>query len=294
MTTRRGFFSLRATWAIPVFAVLTLVLGVMGWLDHGYRFAEAAYRSVTLFDLGNGFYQDPPGSTDWRFQLGRWTGLAAIFGAAFIALGAVLQERIALAMARWMKQQVVVIGGEGIATKAFEAARAARKSVVWIGATALGAGSIRSIALPWPPDDHARTVVEHAGDADHVLVAQDDDANALVLARAARQAAPRAFITVLMEDARLAEEAAATLNEPRTRVLSVAAVSSRALHLEHPPFLIAKDLGHRRIHALIVGFGQTGQAIARDLIVNCRTTYLGLPRITVVDPAAKALEGVIR
>jgi len=83
-------------------------------------------------------------------------------------------------------------------------------------------------------------------------------------------------------------------NEPRTRILSSAAVSARALHVDHPPFLIAKDLGHDRIHALIVGFGQTGQAIARDLIVNCRTTYLGPPRITVVDPNAKALEGVIR
>jgi hypothetical protein len=37
-----------------------------------------------------------------------------------------------------------------------------------------------------------------------------------------------------------------------------------------------------------------GQAIARDLIVNCRTTYLGLPQITIIDPAAKALEGVMR
>jgi hypothetical protein len=44
----------------------------------------------------------------------------------------------------------------------------------------------------------------------------------------------------------------------------------------------------------MVGFGQTGQAIARDLIVNCRTTDLELPRITVIDPAAKALEGVLR
>ena len=52
----------------------------------------------------------------------------------------------------------------------------------------------------------------------------------------------------------------------------------------HPPFLIAKERGHERVHALIVGFGQTGQSIARDLIVNCRTTYLGRPRITVIDP----------
>ncbi len=278
MTTRRGFFSVRATWAGPAFALITMGLGIWGWLDHGLRPMDAAYRAVALFDIGNSYYTDPPASTDWRFQIGRWTGLASLWGAAFIAVGAVLQERVALAVARFVRQEVVVIGEEGVAAKAFE----------------LGAGSIRSIALPWPPVDHARTVIEHAGGADHILVAQEDDAGALVLARAARLTAPSAFITVLMRDARLAEDAAATLNEPRARVLSVAAVSARALSLEHPSFLIAKDLGHPRIHALIIGFGQTGQAIARDLIVNCRTTYLELPWITVIDPHARALEGVIR
>src|SRR5437867_625934 len=73
MTTRRGIISLTATWAIPVFAVLTLGLGLSGWLDHGYRVGEAAYRSVALFDLGNGYYGDPPGSTDWRFKIARRT-----------------------------------------------------------------------------------------------------------------------------------------------------------------------------------------------------------------------------
>jgi hypothetical protein len=268
-TTRKGFFSLKATWIIPALAVATLALGVTAWLDHGLAFGEALYRAVALFDIGNGFYANPP--VDWRFQVGRWTGLTSLFGAALIALAAVLQERVALSVARWMKQQVVVIGGDGLATKAFEAARRAGKSVVWLGASTLGAGSIRSIALPWPPEDKASTVRDHAGDADHVVVAHEDDASALTLIRGARQAAPKAFITVLMHDARLAEDAAATLNESRTRVLSLAAVSARALHIAHPPFLIAKQAGHKRIHAVNVGFGQTGQANARDLKVNCPT-----------------------
>ena len=138
------------------------------------------------------------------------------------------------------------------------------------------------------------TISTHTIGADHILVTHNDDAEALVLARAARIAAPKAFITVLMHDTRLSEDMAATVNESRTRVLSIAAVSARALHLEHPPFLAARDKGHQRIHALIIGFGQTGQAIARDLIVNCRTAYLEKPRITVVDPNAPTLENVMR
>ncbi|MFI4973336.1 MAG: RyR domain-containing protein [Caulobacterales bacterium] len=304
MSPRRGRFSLNAAWAIPAFAVLTLALGVSGWLAYGYRIDEAAYRGVALFDVANDYYRNPPGSTDLRFLVARWTALIAMFGAAIFAIGAVLRERGVLAMARMLRQEVIVIGGEGIATKAFEAARRGggavvwtrkgRKSTVWIGASSLGVGSLRSIALPWPPDDRATTVAAYAGAADHILLAQDDDAGALVLARAARAAAPTAFITLLLRDVRLAEDAAATFNEPRTRVLSVAGVSARALTIAHPPFLIARQARHARIHALIVGFGQTGEAIARDLIVNCRTTYLGRPRITVIDPNAKALEGVIR
>jgi len=303
MTARRGLGALSAAWAIGAFVVVTLGLGVWGWLAYGYRIDEAAYRAVALFDVASYAYQSHPGDADWRFLVGRWTALIAAFGAAIFAIGAVLRERAAQAAARLMRQEVIVIGGDGVAAKAFEAARRTGegvalirrgKSVVWLGAPSIAAQSLRSIALPWPPDDHVATVIAYARGADHILLAEDDDADALVLARAARAAAPGAFITVLMRDARLAEDAAATFNEPGTRVLSVASVSARALIIAHPPFLIAKDLRHPRIHALIVGFGQTGQAIARELIVNCRTTFLGLPRITIVDPNAKALEGVLR
>ena len=161
-------------------------------------------------------------------------------------------------------------------------------------ASAIRLNDLRTIALPWPPQERAQAVIDYAGRADHVLVAHHDDAEALTLTRAARIAAPQAYITVLMRDVRLAEDAGATLNEAKTRVLSQAAIAARALTIAHPPFLIAKDRKHERIHALIIGFGQTGQAIARDLIVNCRTTYLGLPHLTIIDPQAKALEGVMR
>jgi len=293
VSARRGLGALSAAWAIAAFVVVTLGLGLWGWLDYGYRLDEAAYRAVGLFDVDGFAYQSHPGDADWRFLVGRWTALIGAFGAAIFAIGAVLQERGARAVARLMRQDVIVIGSEGVATKAFETARRGR-SVLWVGAPSISAQSLRSIAVPWPADDHEVTVTAYARGANHVLLAEDDDADALVLARAARSTAPNAFITVLMRDVRLAEDAAATFNEPRTRVLSVASVSARALIIAHPPFLIARDLGHLRIHGLIVGFGQTGQAIARELIVNCRTTFLGLPRITVVDPNAKALEGVLR
>jgi hypothetical protein len=291
---RRGL-RVNPAWAIPVLAVVSIVLGIWGWRDQGYSFTTAAFRTLGLFDTANGFYDaHAPGPTDWRFAVAVWTGFATLSGTFFFTIMALLQSRATYALARMVRQRVIVIGGEGIASRAFEEAQRVGKSVIWLGAPVLSAPSIRAIALPWPLEDHGAILGEYASNPDHILLAEEDDADALVLTRACRAAAPNAFITVLMRDVRLAEDAAATLNEARTRVLSVAEVSARALCIDHPPFLIAKELGHSRIHALIVGFGQHGQALASDIIVNCRTTYLGIPSITVIDPNAGALEGVLR
>jgi RyR domain len=291
---RRGFV-VNPAWAIPVLAILTVALGVWGWEARGYHLADALFRTTGLFDTANGFYDvKPRENADWRFAIAEWTGFATLSATFFLTIFALLQARATQAAARWRRQHVIIVGGEGIASRAFEAAQRAGKSVIWLGAPVLNASSARAFALPWPLDDHSAIIAQYAKGPDHILLAEEDDADALVLTRAARVVAPDAFITVLMRDVRLAEDAAATLNEARTRVLSVAEVAARALCIDHPPFLIAQEVGHKRIHALIVGFGQHGQAIASDIIVNCRTTYLGLPSITVIDPNAKALEGVLR
>ncbi|HEY2480914.1 MAG TPA: RyR domain-containing protein, partial [Caulobacteraceae bacterium] len=271
-----------------------IVLGVWGWLGLGVDLDSALYNSVGLFNNGNGAFYDNPTLHDWHIRLARWGGVIVLFSAALVAVASLLHQQVSATMARWGRQSVAIIGGDPLALTAFEIAKAEGRSSLWLGAVSFGAASLRAIALPWPPQDRAKAVLDHAGGADHILVAHDDDAESLTLTRAARACSPKASITVLMRDVRLAEDAAATLNEARTRVLSHANVAARSLVIAHPPFLIAQRRRHRRIHALIIGFGQTGQAIARDLIVNCRATYLALPRLTVIDPNARSLEGVLR
>ncbi|HEY3798536.1 MAG TPA: RyR domain-containing protein [Caulobacteraceae bacterium] len=287
-------FRISAVWVLPVLAVVTVVLGVWGWMAHHYDFDRALYEAGGLFNNADDHYTEGIALNDWRFRVARWTGVVVLFSTVLLALATLLQRRIATAMARRMKQSVVVIGGDALATTAFEVALQTGKSLLWLGAPTFDAPTLREIALPWPTQDRAQAVRDHVRRAEHMVIAHHDDAEALTLARAARSADPTAHITVLMRDVHLAEEVSATLNEARTRVLSQGTIAARALNIDHPPFLIAKERGHSRIHALIIGYGQTGQAIARDLIVNCRTTYLDLPRITVIDPQARALEGVLR
>jgi hypothetical protein len=292
MKSKGGLFPFQLLWVIPTAALVTLALGVWGWWGHT-RWDTALYRSLALFEINNESYISGYGASDLRFLIARWTGAAAVI-TSLLALAALLHEQLATTLARWTKQSVVVIGQAERASGAFEAARHRKRRTLWIGAPAFGTAGISAIALEWPAGDRTRTVIAHTRGAEHVLVAEKNDADAMALARAVRKAAPASHITLLMNDTHLAEEVAITLNDARTRVMSIGSVAARALHTAHPPFLIAQRAGQERIHALIVGFGTVGQAILQDLIVNCQTTYLGLPRIVVIDPAAKALEGVLR
>ncbi|MBS0360664.1 MAG: hypothetical protein JSR98_04745 [Proteobacteria bacterium] len=188
---------------------------------------------------------------------------------------------VAEAIDQRARPRVVVVGCGDLARRAVEAAKDAGQVALWLDPSKRG-------------EDLERGLRTRGGDARQVLIALDDPDQGLALAAVARAAAPEAQITVLLNDAALAEAAAVRINHPRTRVLSAAALSARALHGAHPPFLRAKQAGHSRLNAVIVGFGHTGQAVARDLILNCRTTDLGLPRITVIDPKAAALEAAWR
>jgi hypothetical protein len=68
-----------------------------------------------------------------------------------------------------------------------------------------------------------------------------------------------------------------------------AAAAVRALHWKSPPFLIARNLGHERLHALLLGFGETGAAVLSDLLLCSLAGFLGKPCVTVVAPDAAAI-----
>src|SRR5262249_32832948 len=118
MGQSRGI-SLRALLSIPLLIVATFVLGVSGWMDSGDNFPTAMYKSLAPFRY-NASMPVGVAATDWRLAVGRWTGTAVVFAAAGAAAAALLQERIAMAVARWLRQDLVVIGDQAIANKAFE------------------------------------------------------------------------------------------------------------------------------------------------------------------------------
>src|SRR5580658_7798120 len=235
MRGKGGLFPFQLAWLIPTAAVMTVALGAWGWRSYNAHWDDSIYRSLALFEINNESYINGVGAIDWRFRVARWTGAFAVIS-SLLAVAALLHEQLATALARWTRQAVVVIGAGSLAPGAFDLARRRRRSALWLGAPTFGTVGLAGIALEWPAGDRARAVAAHSGRADHVLVASEDDAEALALARSARAAAPKAQMTLLMNDARLAEEVALTLNDPRARVLAFGDVAARALHTAHPPF----------------------------------------------------------
>src|SRR5579871_6687743 len=132
MRGKGGLFPLRWVWLIPVAALFAVSLGVWGWLEHGANLNDALYRSLALFEINNDAYAHGVGLRDWHFRLGRWFGAGAVI-TSLLALAALLHEQVATALARWTRQSVVIIGQGQLARGAFEAARRAGHSALWLG-----------------------------------------------------------------------------------------------------------------------------------------------------------------
>src|SRR5580692_9129580 len=166
MSKRRRSTTIRAVWAIPILAAITVTLGTWGWMSHGLDFDSGLYQAIGLFNNANDNYIQAPALGDWRFRIARWTGVVVLFSTVLLAIGTLLQQRVSTTLARRTKQSVVVIGGDALATAAFEAAQQTAPSSLWLGAPAFDSKDLRTIALPWPPQERAQAVIDYAGRSD--------------------------------------------------------------------------------------------------------------------------------
>ena len=101
-----------------------------------------------------------------------------------------------------------------------------------------------------------------------------------------RAVAPALPITMNFGDAWFAERLDELENIRSVRFVSQVQLSVRDLHWRQPPCLIARRMGHQRLHAVIFGFGRGGEAVMTDLLLSCLAGDLGKPMITIIDPRA--------
>jgi hypothetical protein len=273
----------------PVFAGLAaILLAYIHYQGAGkLPFSDALYSALLVVRVPDGLKDLSSVGHNELLQWARLLGAIAFFAAAVGALVALLRDTLGRLRARLGHQRIAIIGNHAIANSAMDLAGNAKAgSRLHLGAAKARLGWT-AISLPWEDADRkAQIAALHVSGARQILVAEDDDAQTLTIARAVHHAAPHALVTALVRDLSIAVGATKIATDGRMRILSFGGLAARALHLDHPPFLLAHANKQARIHALIIGFGDMGEAVMRDLIINCRTTKLALPKITIVDPLA--------
>jgi hypothetical protein len=185
-----------------------------------------------------------------------------------------------------LHDHLLVVGDHPLADGVVAAAARRNAPVTWItnGKVSGPIPGVELVAGPWGTHQAG-----HAATAARAIVAFADETRQLPAVEALRARAPALPIMVNFTDSWFAgrgNEAAAIAN---VRFVSQVQLAVRDLHWRNPPPMIARMLGHRRIHALLFGFGRGGDCILSDLLLCSLTGFLEAPRITIVDPAAKAL-----
>jgi hypothetical protein len=182
---------------------------------------------------------------------------------------------------------LLVVGDHPLADGVVAAAARRSAGVTWIsnGPIANPIPGAVIVTGPWDPKEAGR----HVGRAARAIVAFADEGRQLPAVEELRARAPGLPITVNFTDTLFAGRTNAGARMPNVRFVSQVQLAVRDLHWRNPPPLIARNLGHRRMHALLFGFGRGGDCILTDLLLCSLTGFLEKPRVTIVDPRAQAV-----
>lgn len=275
---------------LPVIVILAFGFAVWGWLAQSDALrltgVDAFYRAIGSVTLSTVYDHGSVWNNDWRLNLARGLGAVAFIIAATQAFTKLLSYEISSYFGRFRSNHLLVVGDHPVARGIVRAAVARRTKVTWIansdispdvipGALIVPRAWDRGLGLRYRADSAARSVVAFANEVQQIAAVRD-----------LRAVAPALPITMNFGDAWFAERMDELENISGVRFVSQVQLSVRDLHWRLPPFLIAERMGHRRLHALIFGFGRGGEAVMTDLLLCCLAGNLGKPMVTIVDPRA--------
>ena len=274
---------------LPALALLSIALAIWGWAEHAralnLSWADIVYRSFGVVGI-SGFYESAhKWFGDWRIEIARMLGAIAFLLTVTGALATLLQRQIREITARWRRGHLVVVGDHPVARSIVEAGVRRRVRTTWLtgGETPEAMPRVLAVARRWDEQCARDFGLPRASQA---VVALEDEVEQIATVRALRACVPALPITMNVSDPWFADRLDEIENISGVRYVSVAGTAVRQLHDRRPPFLIARRLGQTRLHALIVGCGRTGEATLHDLLLSQLTSFLGRPRITIVDPRA--------
>ena len=125
--------------------------------------------------------------------------------------------------------------------------------------------------------------------ARRIVVDEHQDADTWEIAQAIARECERSEVLAHIGDDWMRDRLSRELPTFKLTSFSYAGGAARQVLLAHPPYLLAKALGSKAQHILVVGFGQVGQAIAREFIITSTVSDSEKMLVTVVDPAADSI-----
>lgn len=288
----RRFLSL--SWLLPAVILAAYLFGVWGWAalapGLGLTLPDILLRGLGAMVVATSYETGPNVITDWRLDTARLLGATAFVLAASRAITKLLSKNASLYAARFRRGHLLVVGDHDVARGVVDAAATRGEAVTWITSQEGPVSPIPGalvIARPWESrlaDDFG------AARARHCIVAFTNEVRQVAAVRDLRAGAPAVPITMNFADPWFGERMDELENISGVRYVSLTDLALRALHWRHPPFLVAKRLGHDRLHALIIGFGRAGEAALDDILLSSLTSFQGRPRVTIVDPDAAEIQ----
>ncbi len=290
-------------WLVWIFALGTgiaaLTLAWMGWAkafppSGPESYAENAVRTLKVLVLSDIYYdKDHVGDVPdplfaWARGLGTVFSLTVAVRLIVLALG---QRFFGFLFRRSAKKHHLIIGDGPAASeyaahhsRMFDTGRAihlcrARQPIADRLATFERRGRLQD-QLRFAAAKRARRIVIDEG----------DDADTWQTAQKAAELYPKAEVLAHITDPWIRDQLSHERLPTKLVPFSYAGGAARQVMLAHPPYLLAKELGEKRQHILIVGFGQVGQAVLREFIVTCVLSTGGKLMVTIVDPRGDELE----
>jgi len=273
-------------------AVAVIGLGTGGWLLQSAEPADALYRAVQAFVLSDGYRDLGEASPIARplLEAARWLGAALAFYAVARLFWASLTARRVTHRARGWRGHIAVVGDTASADRLSETAsgNTLKHRVVQLRTPEQRPDQVgRLIRLPFHGFDHDGLDEAGAMRARRLVIDLADDGAAVDLALSAQRRYPGLSILTRLKDGNLLRSLHDLPGGQTLRAFSEAEAAAREIVRRHPLFLLARDRGHGRIHALLVGDGDWIEALLSEIILSSRTLTLEKPALTlaVAQPA---------
>ncbi len=286
-----------------VLALTSFLLSYWGWYDqsatfhaYGLRAHEnAIFMALRVFGFSSAYVDPKLMGNDWRLLVSRWTGLVVVTATVVAAGLELFRAEIAEVKSSWLRRHILIIGDHDMAIALVTEAVRRRLSAIHISAAVAKPQQTGAlITLPRLVGEDPLTV-GRAAYARRVVVAETELGASMELALRALEQTPAVEtatpkVAVHLDDPVTAERIHHVPGGLNLFSFSEAQVTARTVLFRHPPFLLARRIGAPAVHVVIVGFGRLGQAIARDVVLNCAVSDLGEPHITVIEPLGEAAQ----